>query len=272
MKEEASTAGSQLPANPADLLSGFENMERAATVDQTGEGQFMKFTKGDYSYGADSTEIEEESLWAVNPSSFVHGYQAWGNAVLLGEEVAGMQEAPIVKSNLPQLSYVHPDAKVEVSAKWMPLRGFQLVCTNGDDEGIQCFLSGTSLGLKKATEGLVKEIVAKLKSDPAHPVPIIELDCSSYTHKKWGEIFVPVFKIVEWVDMEATAVPEPEGEEEGEEDARAPGEEEGIGADGQNATEAEPAKTTRGRGRQAKKEEPAPTSQRRTRKRRGAAS
>ena len=32
---------------------------------------------GHWVFGADQTEVEEESTWAVNPFSFVHGSIAW---------------------------------------------------------------------------------------------------------------------------------------------------------------------------------------------------
>jgi hypothetical protein len=33
---------------------------------------------GHWVFGIDQTEIEDDSTWAVNPFSFVHGYIAWG--------------------------------------------------------------------------------------------------------------------------------------------------------------------------------------------------
>jgi hypothetical protein len=40
---------------------------------------------GHWVFGADQTEVEEGSLWAANPFSFVHGYIAWGNGEVLAE-------------------------------------------------------------------------------------------------------------------------------------------------------------------------------------------
>jgi hypothetical protein len=38
---------------------------------------------GHWVFGADQTEIEEDSQWAVNPFSFVHGFIAWGDGVVV---------------------------------------------------------------------------------------------------------------------------------------------------------------------------------------------
>lgn len=266
-QNELAPAGSSLPTNPADLLSGLQNMGAVATIDETGgKGHFMKFVKGDYFYGADSTDIEEGSLWAVNPGSFVHGYQAWGDGELLGEEMASMQEAPIVKSNLPVYSYKHPETGTEATAEWKPLRGFILVCTNGEDEREQCFLSGTSLGLKNAVDGLVQEVVDHMGEDPGTPVPIVSLGSDSYKHKKWGVIDFPVFKVVDWATMDATVVPEEDSPEDDPAETAAPD----SSAKEESAARDEPAAKTTRASRRAEKTAPAKeagTTQRRTRRR-----
>ena len=279
MSNAVQTTGNSLPANPEALLSGLANMGRVADLDASGgKGLFLKFAKGVYVYGPESIDVEEASLWAVNPNSFVHGYQAWGDGELLEEQVAGMNEPPVVKSALQTHTYIHPEAGTEVVAKWNPYRGFILVCVSGEDEGIQCFISGTSMGLKNAVDTLVSAIVEHVSEDPGTPVAIIELKEDSYKHKKWGKIHTPVFEVVEWADMEATEIPEPE-------DGPGP-EPEPVGPVEPNATEAEmraeaeaaeaeakaaeakPARSRRGRG--AAKAEPEKTEQKRTRRRRGA--
>ncbi len=40
---------------------------------------------GHWVFGADQTEVEDDSLWAINPFSFVHGFIAWGDGEVLGE-------------------------------------------------------------------------------------------------------------------------------------------------------------------------------------------
>ncbi len=40
----------------------------------------LKMDKGGHwIYGAEQTEVESDSTWAVNPFSFIHGYIAWGD-------------------------------------------------------------------------------------------------------------------------------------------------------------------------------------------------
>jgi len=45
---------------------------------------------GHWVFGADQDEVEDDSQWAINPFSFVHGFIAWGNAEVLGEKMVGV--------------------------------------------------------------------------------------------------------------------------------------------------------------------------------------
>ncbi len=42
---------------------------------------------GHWGFGADQTEIEDDSTWAINPFSFVHGFIGWGDGEELGEKM-----------------------------------------------------------------------------------------------------------------------------------------------------------------------------------------
>ena len=45
---------------------------------------------GHWVFGADQTEVDAASLWAVNPFSFVHGFIAWGEGEVLGEKMVSI--------------------------------------------------------------------------------------------------------------------------------------------------------------------------------------
>ena len=60
---------------------------------------------GHWVFGADQTEVEDEATWAVNPSSFVHGFIAWGDGEVLGEKMVPVSQP------LPELDAAPPNAK-----------------------------------------------------------------------------------------------------------------------------------------------------------------
>jgi len=189
------TSKSQLPAAIADMATGLAESASSAT-DGT---NFMKFTKfGEYLYGADSIEVEEDSEWAINPMGFGHGWIAWGDEAhgnegsMLGE-VMGPAGQPIPRQ---------PDP---VEGSWAEQRALQLACVSGEDEGTQCLFKTSSIGGKKAYASLVLAVVKKIKAGDPEIVPIVTLSADSYTHAKYGKIFTPEFEVVRWQAMDDKA-------------------------------------------------------------------
>lgn len=148
--------------------------------------------RGDWVYGANQTEVEADTLWAVNPASFVHGYIAWGDAVVLGERMVPLTEP------LP-----HPgEAPAGAEKGWQLQIGMGLKCVSGPDKDMEVRFTVTSVGGKKAVQNLGVSIAQQMEADQTKPVPIVKLKTDSYKHKMYGKIFVPVFEIVEWVGMD----------------------------------------------------------------------
>lgn len=195
--------GSNLPS-VASLSSALRSIESSAGA---GGMAILKMDKtGHWVFGADQTEVEDDSLWAVNPFSFVHGYIAWGDGEVLAEKMTSVAEP------LPELD----PAPAGADKGWEMQIGMTLACTNGEDEGLQARYSATSVGGKRAVQALAVAIAEQVDKDQAKPVPVIRLKKEHYQHKKYGRIFTPVFDIVKWVGMDAPAV------EEDAEDAEAP--------------------------------------------------
>lgn len=189
-----------LPADPKTLANRLaEAQQRAQLLD--GEGaQFLRMDKtGEWIYGADDTEVQEGSLWAINPGSFIEGYIAWGDGEVLGEEMAPMTGQPVVAANLPPV----PDA----SRGWEKQIGFQIQCTNGEDKGLSCIFKTSSKGGLKAVRKLIGIVVQQIGADPQAIVPVVALANDSYKHKTYGKIFTPVFDIKSWVTMDGMAPP-----------------------------------------------------------------
>ena len=163
---------------------------------------------GHWVFGAESLEIEDDSLWAVNPFSFVHGYIAWGEGEVLAEKMVSVNEP------LPEIG----PAPAGAEKGWEVQVGMTLACTNGHDEGLQARYSATSVGGKRAVNALGMAIAEQVDKDPSKPVPVVSLKSQHYMHKKYGKIYAPIFDIVKWVSMDATSA------EEDAEEAEAPAE------------------------------------------------
>ena len=165
----------------------------------------LKMDKGGHwVFGAEQTEIEEDSTWAINPFSFVHGFIAWGDGEVLAEKMVS------VASPLPELDEAPPGAK----KGWESQVGMSLKCVSGEDKGLEARYTVTSVGGKRAVQTLAVALADQVEKDQSKPVAIVRLKKDHYQHKSYGKIYTPVFEIVEWVSMDAEPAAEAEAEAE----------------------------------------------------------
>jgi hypothetical protein len=157
---------------------------------------------GHWVFGAEQTEVEEGSTWAVNPLSFVHGFIAWGDGEVLGEKMVSIAQP------LPELDEAPPGAK----KGWESQVGMSLKCVSGEDKGLEARYTVTSVGGKRAVQTLAVALADQVEKDQTKPVAIVRLKKDSYQHKSYGKIYTPVFEIVEWMSMDGE-VPEVAAEE-----------------------------------------------------------
>ena len=187
--------GANLPSVKS-LSSALRSIESSAAA--TGMAILKMDKTGHWVFGADQTEVEDDSLWAINPFSFVPGYIAWGDGEVLGEKMVSVAEP------LPELDPAPGGAK----RGWEMQIGMTLACTNGEDEGLQARYSVTSVGGKRAVQALAVAIAEQVDKDQTKPVPVVRLKKEHYQHKSYGRIFTPVFDLVKWVSMDADAAGE----------------------------------------------------------------
>jgi hypothetical protein len=191
-----SSAG--LPA-VTSLSTALRNIE--VDVGPAGTAILKMDKTGHWVFGADQTEAEEDSKWAINPFSFVHGFIAWGDGEVLGEKMVSVSQP------LPELEPAPPQSK----KGWETQVGLSLKCISGQDAGLEARYSTTSVGGKRAVQTLAAAIAAQVERDQDKPVPVVLLKKEHYQHKSYGRIYTPVFEIVEWVSMEGDA---PSGDDE----------------------------------------------------------
>jgi len=184
--------GANLPA-VSTLSTALRSLE---TVAGPAGSVIIKMDKtGHWVFGADQTDVEEDSTWAVNPFSFIHGYIAWGDGEVLGEKMVSVSEP------LPEMEAAPPNAK----RGWEAQIGMSLKCVTGEDKGMEARYTVTSVGGKKAVQALAVAIAEQVEKDQSKPVPVVRLKKDHYTHKSYGRIYTPVFEVVEFVSMDGKA-------------------------------------------------------------------
>ena len=148
---------------------------------------------GHWVYGAEQTEVDSDSTWAINPFSFLHGFIAWGDGEVLGEKMVSVSQP------LPELDAAPPNAK----KGWEQQVGMSLKCMSGEDKGMEARYTVTSVGGKRAVQALAVAIANQVEKDQTKPVPVVRLKKDHYVHKSYGRIYTPEFEIQEWVGMDA---------------------------------------------------------------------
>ena len=191
-------SGANLPAVQT-LSSALRTLESAAPM----QSVILKMDKtGHWVFGADQTEVEPDTTWAVNPFSFIHGFIAWGEGEVLAEKMA-----PVTQP-LPEIDAAPPNAK----KGWEMQVGFSVKCLSGEDEGMEARYTTTSVGGKRGVQQLAIAIANQVEKDATKPVPIIKLGKEHYVHKSYGRVYTPVFEVVDWVSMEGDAEAAPQAE------------------------------------------------------------
>ena len=177
-------------------VSSLSSALRAIAPDVGSATVIVKMDKtGHWVFGADQTEVEEGSLWAVNPFSFVHGFIAWGEGEVLGEKMVGITQP------LPELDAAPQGAK----RGWEPQVGFSLKCISGEDAGMEARYTVTSVGGKRAVQQLAVAIATQVEKDQDKPVPVVQLKKDHYSHKSYGRVYTPEFAVQHWVGMDGAA-------------------------------------------------------------------
>jgi len=191
MSNLAIFSGANLPVTAvAESLKKLEQATPSTMV-------ILKMDKtGHWVFGADQTEVEKGTRWAVNPFSFVHGFIAWGKGEVLAEHMAPLTDP------LPEVGV--PPAGAERG--WEQQFGFSLKALDGDDAGMEARFSATSVGGKRSVQTLGTAIAGQVMKDQSRPVAVVELKNDHYQHKSYGRVFTPVFEIVDWLTMEGEGV------------------------------------------------------------------
>ncbi len=186
---------SNLPA-PASLAAALKRIDPGVS---TGDVLLKMDKTGHWVYGADQTDIEPDSEWAVNPFSFTHGWIAWGSGEVLGEKTVPITEP------LPETD----PAPANATRGWELQFGMHVKCLSGEDAGLDARFATTATGGKRAFSDLANAIAEQVATGTEKCVPVVTLKSEHYAHKKYGKVYTPVFDIVRWVSYKDPKDAEP---------------------------------------------------------------
>lgn len=202
--EVTKTAAAGALAALGNLKQGLQNVQQR--IPDAGGLPFLKMERdGAWVYGQDNTEVQDGSLWAVNPLTFRHGFICWKKRPegskekpeLLGEVMVPMHQTPPMKETLP----------IYDQGEWTDCISVQMACITGEDKGQQVSYKTNSKGGLGALKELLGAIIARPDGDPA-VVPVLELVSDSYQNKTYGgKTYFPVLEPSRWATLDAVDVP-----------------------------------------------------------------
>lgn len=180
----------------SNLRKGLQNVKQTLVV--KGGDPYLRLLKhGEWVFGQEDANVDDDSIWAVNPMSIQHGFIAWP------PEGEGAGAGPLGEVMVPATAPLPDRGELrDVGVEWRQQFSFQMRCVDGGDKGTQVLYKVSSVGGANAVDKILSAIIEQLDNDPTHPAPVVRLDMDSYPHKKWGKTFTPVFILVGWADMD----------------------------------------------------------------------
>jgi len=143
--------------------------------------------EGEFVYGQDNIPPAKDSLFAVNPYSFMIGWVAWERRKKTGEIMGPLGQQP---------------AEPNDGKKYEKQIAFELTCVEEtDDLDERLKVSSSSKGAHKAWDSLLKAIQQRPNADYCSPV--VRLSVRSYVMSDYNKtIYEPVFTVVDWLHPE----------------------------------------------------------------------
>lgn len=160
---------------------------------------FLKFQKGEYTYGQNDDEMAIGTRLVANMAGLQQGWQKWVEKKPeqeIMELVASGKELP-KRHELGDLD----KATWPLDKEGRPQDPWQFTNVLGLKDaksGEEYTFATSSRGGIGAIGQLCKEYGKVYRMKPGF-LPVIELQVDSYKHSEYGKVHVPVLKLVEWV-------------------------------------------------------------------------
>jgi hypothetical protein len=179
-----------MPAN----VEAIANLKKVARSEAPSASSmpYLRLVSGEWVYGAESTEVEEGSEWAVHPGSFMYGLVCWDDGALMGEAMVNVSHPKPLRSEM-----------MDHGVTWDDQVACVLACVSGEDKGVNVMYKTSSRGGKTAWSKIAEAIATQAEEDPTKIVPIVTLGSDSYKHPKYGKTYTPEIEIVRWVSFDA---------------------------------------------------------------------
>jgi hypothetical protein len=182
------------------LAAEFNKVDTSSVAGRSGLPMLQfksRENNGTWMYGQQKTVVEDGSLWAANPLTFMRGYVCFGdNNKKLGERLAPVTQPMLNVADLPDLGF-----------PWQEQWAVNSKCITGIDKDLEVVFKMSTDGGLKAITSLFDAVRDRLNSGQhdGKISPIFKLEKDWYPHPKHGKTWYPVTTIVDWMPIEGPA-------------------------------------------------------------------
>jgi hypothetical protein len=182
------------------LRSSMQAFRKSTPRASGGAVGYLKFSKGDWSFGKDDAPLDLEGLYVMHPQSLMHGWICWRDGALFKEYLLPFTQELPHESTLAEAPEPKPDSDDQPG--YQHQMAFQIVAIEGKQKGQQFTFKTGTVGGRTAVDKMVDALMARMDDVEATGeggiYPVLEFATDSYKHKTRGKIFVPMINIVGW--------------------------------------------------------------------------
>ena len=197
-------------ANNGGLPAQYTDDPYAAYGAASGGTPFLKFDRGRFKFGQDGDELEIGTRLIVNMPEIQVGHIKWAGGEVVDEAMTplGGGYRPATREELGDTD----DSLWETDDDGKPVDPWSFTNTVplADPLTAQEYTFTTSAKGGVAAVGKLCKAYGQQRQKHDGELPIIELQSSSYRHKRFGEVYIPVFRVVGWHSDTASSAVDPE--------------------------------------------------------------
>ena len=180
---------------PGGNLPSADTFRKVAQERMQGSAMFLRFRKGNWTFGPEDVAISDDEEWAIDPGSFKSGIVGWDDGNFVEEYMFPMGQS----HDIPPADELPEIKSKDKQSGWSEQWSVEMQ-SMAEHEKVR-YSTSTNGGV-----GFLKDLFLAIgehaATAPDYPIPIVTLGKGGYKHKDKtvGRVITPAADIVRWVN------------------------------------------------------------------------